>query len=159
MKKIALVGLYILFHLFILREPRTTLFSWQTEGFVQNKVEAIDQVSVKELGTRLIYVEYQTDNFEKILHYKFPFGFFFLLGIIGLILIGSDKGFYIILIGIHAFMIIVASLTFSLFVSQGVWSLVVCDMLSRYFIPLSSIGIIPLSLLAKRNLLHERKAS
>jgi|AntRauTorcE11897_2_1112592.scaffolds.fasta_scaffold00349_4 hypothetical protein len=159
MKKTALVVLYILFHLFILREPRTALFTWQTEGFVQNHVENIDQISVKELGTRLINVNYQAGDFQKILHYKFPFGFFFLLGIIGLILIGSEKNFYILLIGIHAFTAIIASLTFSLLAGQSVWLLIVCDMLSRYFIPLSSIGIIPLSLLAKRNLLHERKAS
>lgn len=159
MKKAIFVGIYILFHLFILREIRTSLFSWQTNALVQTNAQQIDEVSISDLGTRLIYIESKTDTIEKIWHYKFPFGFFFLLGMIGLILIGSDKNFYLILITIHVLAAVIATLVFSFLIYQSIWWLAVCDMISRYFIPLSSIGIIPLSLLDKRNLLHERKAS
>lgn len=159
MKKAILVGIYIVFHLFVLREVRTSLFEFQTDALVHQNITDVENLSVNKLGTRLIYLEYQSDDFEKIWHYKFPFGFFFLLGMIGLILIGSNKNFYLVLIVIHLFTAIIASLVFSFFIFQSAWWLTVCDMLSRYFIPLSSIGIIPLSLLDKRNLLHERKTS
>lgn len=159
MRKVVFVSIYILFHLFVLREVRTPLFGLQTDSLVKENITEVEHVSVSDLGTRLIYLEYKNDEFQKIWHYKFPFGFFFLLGMIGLIIIGSNKNFYLILIVIHLFTAIIASLVFSFFIFQSVWWLTVCDMLSRYFIPLSSIGIIPLSLLDKRNLLHERKAS
>lgn len=159
MKKTVLVVLYILFHLFVLREIRTAAFTWQTQSFVPEGVHQIEEVTVQKLGARLVYFEYESRFFNKVLTYKFPFGFFFLIGIIGLILIGSGKNLYLILVGIHIFTVIIASLIFSILVYHSIWWFTVVDMLTRYFIPLSSIGIIPLSLLAKRNLLHERKAS
>ncbi|MFD2532777.1 hypothetical protein [Gracilimonas halophila] len=158
MKKTVLVTIYILFHLFVLREIRTNMFAWQTQTFVSDGVPQIEEVSINNLGTRLVYIEYETEDFQKIWHYKFPFGFFFLLGMIGLILIGSNKNFYLILTAIHLIVAIIAGFIFYYLIDQSVWWLAVCDMLSRYFIPLASIGIIPLSFLEKRNLLHEEKA-
>lgn len=159
MKKAVLVGLYIMFHLFVLREVRTSFFEVQTKYLVEEGISSIETISVNGLGARLIYLEYHADDFKKIWHYKFPFGFFFLLGMIGLILLGADKNFYLIIIGVHLIVTIMCTLIFSYLIYQNVWWLAVSDMLSRYFIPLSSIGIIPLSLLFKNELAHERKAS
>jgi hypothetical protein len=158
MKKAVLVSIYILFHLFILREVRTSFFGFQADALVYENTTDIENLSVNKLGSRLIYLEYQSDDFQKVWHYKFPFGFFFLLGMVGLILIGSNKNFYLILTAIHLIVAIIAGFIFYYLIDQSVWWLAVCDMLSRYFIPLASIGIIPLSFLEKRNLLHEEKA-
>ncbi|WP_395078696.1 LPXTG cell wall anchor domain-containing protein [Gracilimonas sp.] len=75
-----------------------------------------------------------------------------------MILTGDNKNYYFTLIGIHLLVTLTAVLVFTHLVYKSVWMLAVCDLLSRYIIPLSSIGIIPLSLLEnRRNKIHEEK--
>lgn len=157
MKKIIFIVLYVALHFLIMHDVRTAVFSFQTQELTE-KIEHVENTTISKLGTRLIYFEYNSENFDKIWTYKLPFGFFFFLGIIGLILTGANKNYYFGLIGIHLLVSIAGALVFTYLVYKSVWMLAVCDLLSRYIIPLSSIGIIPLSLLEKRrNTIHEEK--
>lgn len=157
-KKIILIVLYVAVHFLIMRDVRTTAFSLQINALAEGGIEQVDNTTISKLGTRLIYFEYESQDFEKIWTYKLPFGFFFFLGIIGLILIGANKNYYFILIGIHLLISLIGALIFTFLVYKSAWMLAVSDLLSRYLIPLSSIAIIPLSLIEKRQFsVHEEK--
>lgn len=150
MKKIVLVILYVLFHIFILRGIRTALFTFQVESQLIQQVEKIENLSVFELQQRMIFLTYEKPGYTKEWEYKFPFGYFFLIAITGLILIGADKKFYMILIGIHLGSVILTSIIFAVSMYFSTWLLIVCDLLSGYLVPLSSLGIVPLAFLEKR---------
>lgn len=141
MKKILFIALYILFHLFILREVRTGLFNLQMRGAQLDKVEQIPDLYIMNLHTRLIYFEYESDDYHKVWHYKMQFGMFFLIAMIALIAIEAGWRYYLILIGTHFAVMIISSVILIFGIHQNVMFLSISDLLSRYFIPFCSIGI------------------
>ncbi len=82
--------------------------------------------------------------------YKMPFGSFFLFGTIGLILLGASRKDFGILSAIH----IVGGVVSFIFVLIGVhgWVnfLIIPDILSRYLIPVSSLGFVALTYVQKK---------
>lgn len=82
--------------------------------------------------------------------YKMPFGSFFLFGTIGLILSGTNRKEFGILSAIHVVGGVV-SFTFVFIGLQG-WAnfLIIPDLLSRYLIPVSSLGFVALTYVQKK---------
>jgi hypothetical protein len=145
-----LITAYVLFHIYLLRPVRTAIFQYQVNEKVIDAVQTSNILSFQKLDTRLVVFEYSKDNTEKLFSYKVPFGYFFFLGIIGLILIGADKTYFIVLISAHGFILIVASTIFLMNIIHNPGMLHVLDFLSTYLAPLSALGITPLSLYYKR---------
>jgi hypothetical protein len=141
MKKFAFIALYILFHLFILREIRTGIFDLQMRGAQLDRVEAIPDLSIMNLHTRLIYFEYESIDYYKVWHYKMQFGLFFLIAMIALIALGAEWRYYLILAGSHFAVMLISSVILIFGIHQNVMLLSISDLLSRYFIPFCSIGI------------------
>ncbi|MDR9417874.1 hypothetical protein [Gracilimonas sp.] len=65
MKKIIFIVLYIALHFLIMRDIRTRVFSMQTQSLAEGKIEQVENTTISKLGTRLIYFEYDTPDFEK----------------------------------------------------------------------------------------------
>lgn len=83
--------------------------------------------------------------------YKIPFGMFFLFSMIGLIMLGSRKEAFYILIVIHFLGGIISFLALIYSVPDHPYYLVIPDMIGRYLIPLLSLGLVALSYLQKKN--------
>ncbi|MDZ7807891.1 MAG: hypothetical protein U5K71_12365 [Gracilimonas sp.] len=152
LKKIIWISLYLAFHLLILSEARTSLFKYQIGGIREYAVNSNSELTINRIDTRIIDFDYpkKIDSAEKVWTYKIPFGFFFLLGIIGMILVGSDRRYYIVLLTAHFVVLLLASLVFYLSINVNTWLLVINDLLTRYFIPVISIGAVAFALLEKR---------
>ncbi|MBO6587217.1 MAG: hypothetical protein JJ953_13995 [Gracilimonas sp.] len=149
--KAVLIAAYVLFHIYLLRPVRTAIFQYQVDEKLVESVQESQYLSFQKLDTRLAVFEYSEGNSEKLFFYKVPFGSFFFLGMIGLILIGADKKFFIVLISAHSVILISASFVLMVDIVQNLSALHILDFLSTYLAPLSALGVIPLSLFYKRN--------
>lgn len=156
MKKAGFIVLYISIHFLIVRPVRTQMFLLQTRGIDRGDIEQLHDVSVQKMDVRLIYFEFKLKDHQKILHYKIPFGFFFLIGIIGLILADAKKEEFLFLIAVHGGVTILATLILWYGVYVFSWTLFVLDLISRYLVPMTSIGLIPIAFLEKYKLDNER---
>lgn len=152
LKKFILISLYLLLHFLILTDVRTALFEYQISG-VRTYYSTHDSVvTINRIDTRIIDFNYPESNktTEKVWSYKIPFGFFFLLGIIGLIIVGSDKKYYLVLLLTHFVVLLSGSLVFYLSINVNTWLLAISDLLTRYFTPAVSISVVAFALLEKR---------
>ncbi|MEX0720219.1 MAG: hypothetical protein WD059_06095 [Balneolaceae bacterium] len=133
-----------------MREIRTLLFSYQLNETLIERVENNPNLSFHQLDTRLVYFNYSSPDFQKYWHYKVPFGSFFFVSIVGLLAVGADRKYFYSIIIVHTTVLLITSAIFLLDVSTYYWLLIICDLLSRYLIPLCSIGMIPLAVIDKR---------
>ncbi|MGN8226117.1 hypothetical protein [Gracilimonas sp. BCB1] len=113
-------------------------------------VQSSQDLSLQKLDTRLAVFKYSKGNTVKLFSYKIPFGYFFFLGIIGLILIGAENKFFVVLITAHGFVLFISTLIFWMNPAQHPWMFHVLDFLSTYLAPLSALGVIPLALYHRR---------
>ncbi|MEQ8523494.1 hypothetical protein [Gracilimonas sp.] len=148
--KAGLISAYVLFHIYLLRPVRTAVFQFQVDEDFIESINESEGLSFQKLDIRLAVFEYTKDDVEKLFFYKVPFGSFFFLGIIGLILIGADAKFFGILISAHGFILLWSLIIFSMDIAQNLMLLHILDFLSTYLAPLSALGVIPLSLYYKR---------
>ncbi len=85
---------------------------------------------------------YQSDEANYIWMYKIPFGSFFLFAVLGLILVNAKKNDYLILVGIHLISGLIALLFLILGLNLQKYFLIIPDLLSRYLVPLCSLGMV-----------------
>lgn len=90
--------------------------------------------------------------------YKIPFGLFFLLPLIGLVILGTLRQDFFVLISIHLLGGIISFLALIYAIPEHPYVLIIPDMLSRYLIPLLSLGLVALSYLQKKNSTDENGA-
>ncbi|GAB5409649.1 MAG: hypothetical protein BalsKO_20140 [Balneolaceae bacterium] len=83
--------------------------------------------------------------------YKIPFGSFFLFATIGLLMIEVSKREYGILVLIHLFGGIISFLFVLMGLHVWVKFMIIPDLLSRYLLPLSSMGYVALMYLQQRS--------
>ena len=87
--------------------------------------------------------------------YKIPFGMFFLFGCLGLIALGSRNNSYMYLVGIHFIGGMLSFIGLLLALTLSFKFLIIPDLLSRYLVPLCSLGLVALSYIQKREALKE----
>lgn len=150
MKRILIIILYVSFHFTLLSSIRSAVFSFQVNGGFLNETIHSDRISITKIDKRMIWFDYHDDTFRKKLSYKISFGFYFLLGMIGLIIQNTSKEFIYMLIMVHILGILVSSILFKLSGITDYKSLIVIDLITRYLIPLFSLGLMPLSYLQKK---------
>lgn len=150
--KTILVVLFILFHFTISRSLRTAIFQFQVPASLIENIENDAQLKIYDLSARLIYIELDSKEYHRVWSYKFPFGQFFLFGMLGLLIIGADKIMYYILIGSHFIIVLLSSIVFRLDVVQN-WNLLnIPDFLSIYLAPLSAFGVVTLAFMYKKRI-------
>lgn len=148
--KVVLIITYVLFHIYLLRPVRTYIFQHQVDNEMIESVQSSQSLSFQKLDTRLAVFKYSTGNTEKFFPYKIPFGHFFFLGIIGLILFGAENKLLVLLIAAHGFILIAATVIFWMDPILYPWMFHMLDFLSTYLAPLSALGVIPLALYHRR---------
>lgn len=145
--KAGVITAYVLFHIYLIRPVRTAIFQQQVDDDMIHSVQENEHMAFQKLDTRLVVFEYAEGDVQKLFFYKVPFGSWFFVGMIGLILIGADKKYFVILIAAHAYILLSSAILFSMDVTSSILLLHLLDFLSTYLAPLSALGIIPLSLL------------
>lgn len=160
LKKIILISLYLFLHFLVMSDVRTALFQYQVSEVKTYFSTKDSGTTINRVDTRIIDFDYPIagEATDKVWTYKIPFGFFFLLGILGLIIIGSDRKYYVVLLSTHFVVLLMGSLVFYLAINVNTWLLAINDLLTRYFIPMVSISVVAFALLEKRNRIYERKA-
>lgn len=151
-KKLILVSIYLIFHFYILSDVRTHLFEFQTNGVVDYYTSQSTVTTIERIDTRIIDFNYpeSRNTTEKVWTYKIPFGFFFMLGMLGLLMIGSGKKYYLVLLTTHFVVLLTGSLVFYLSINVNTWLLAINDLLTRYINPLISIGVVAFALIEKK---------
>ena len=148
--KAGLITAYVCIHIYLLRPVRTAIFEYQVHDKIFHAVQENKQMACQKLDTRLVVFKYNHDQSEKLFYYKVPFGSWFFIGMVGLILIGADKKYFAILIAAHALILLSSAIIFSMQVTSSIHLLHLLDFLSTYLAPLSALGVIPLSYYNKR---------
>lgn len=97
---------------------------------------------------------YQPDETEYIWIYKIPFDSFFLFAMLGLVFLNAKKDDYLILTGIHFTSGLISLLFLVLGIHFQHYLLLVPDLLSRYLVPLCSLGMVGLAYLKNKGKLE-----
>lgn len=106
--------------------------------------EAVQLVSRDQSQTFNIIAEKAS---KESYYYKFQFGIFFLIPMVGLIVINADKIYYTSVVCIHLFGSILTFICFWIAVS-GVWQgIVIGDLIMLYIVPAFAMGVLPIALL------------
>lgn len=149
--KIGILLLYLLFHLTLMRTIRTAVFSIQANESIVTVMEENPNFKEFVLETRQLQVLYQNRNYEKYWSHKLPFGFFFLISISALIFVSrSWKPIYAI-VGLHFMILLISWIFLYLGAFYKPQFLAVCDLLTRYLLPIVSLGIIPVVYLQNKS--------
>ncbi len=141
LKLIAFVALYFT----VLIPVRETTMTFITK----NSLEVLKQpISVYEQGNRGITV-INTTNGERA-KARVPFGMNFFIGVIGLILIDATRKFYFIESAVQVFFGVIIASAFYFGVQGHPMALQIADMSSIYFLPLSSLFMVVLAFIEKK---------
>lgn len=158
-KKVFWIGIYLLIHFLILSDLRTNLFQFQIKGVDEYFSTTTNELSISRIDSRIIdFVQTgDTRKSAKIITYKIPFGFFFLIGLVGLIAVGANRRMYLVLILSHLAVLLLGSLVFYLSINVNTWLLAINDLFTRYFIPLISVGVVAYAVLEKKKIDGDEK--
>lgn len=113
------------------------------------KVELNNNIKIFEEGARGISV-YKMGFPEKY-KARVPFGMNFFIGFIGLILISASKKFYLIEISVQIVFGVIIFASFLYGVKGSTFFLRISDMSSVYFLPLSSLFMVVLAFIEKKD--------
>jgi len=136
-----LAVLFIAVYFFVIREVRiwlNLLVSEYSEG-----LEILPNLKVITFKTRLWIYQYSGELLN-IYTYKILFGYYFLLGFIGLTYIARDFKPYILLSIIHFVLSLICLLSLIYGLTYNANFLIITDAIVRYLIPVFSLGIVAL---------------
>lgn len=138
----AIVGVYFL----AVREARKSLVSIQ----IEKVLEFQGRSSITKIEQAPVSITFALDTFSTRL-YKISFGMFFLFGCIGLVLVESKRTDFLILVSIHLIGGIISTAFMWIGINSSSNLLIIPDALSRYFIPLCSLGLVALVYIQNKN--------
>lgn len=152
--KTLLFVLILVIYFMGIRPIRSYVVKKQLDGLMTEKElpEHVILESNTPYNATMIYIIYKHRDFQKDWNYKFPFGMFFLFALLGLVAIAGDKRFYMYLIFVHIAGVILSNIFLYVGLKYSPWLIAITDLLTRYLIPLCSMGMVPLAYLEKRKL-------
>lgn len=148
-KKLGLIIIITGIYFIGIREIRSSLNEIHYDIITaQNDVSK--DYSVKKKTTILKFDIGSTKTVENWV-FKLPFGMFFLFGCIGLVLVDSKRKDFLILVSIHLIGGIISTAFMWIGINSSSSLLIIPDALSRYFIPLCSLGLVALVYIQNKN--------
>lgn len=149
LRKILLILGFVLIYFFGVRNVRVALIDF-IQYPVNNLIENNQNLDLIRNPTTIDFISSYSESINNKYTFKFPYGMFFLFSIIGLIIIGASTNKYSILICIHFTGGLLSIIFLFLGVSSWGYFLIIPDIISRYLLPLFSLGLVALSLPKKR---------
>lgn len=156
--KALIIILVVVAYILLLRPVRNTLFDVQFNSILTEEIRAEENIEILILEERAFIAAWPDSRPDVQWQYKIPFGIYFLVSLIALVILNGSRKLYLLLTGIHAAALIVAAL---LLWAAARWSpgfLTGTDLITRYLIPFCSLALIPLAYIQKQNTENERKA-
>lgn len=135
-------------YIYILRDIRYKSSQFGLKVVEQKRESSTTEIDSYLIGTTLHLTK--SKGYSRVLKFKFPFGLFFLISILGLILIrNSEKNYFYALFFIHSCS---ALLFFALVytIPKSFYFFLLADLMSRYLVPVFSIVIVAFSYKKKR---------
>lgn len=155
-KKIALAITFVLVYFFGIREARGIIHDFHLGTVLPEEYGVFSQDFLFTSPTSVSFSFYrETDIVHKIWIYKIPFGLFFLIAVISLILLQSDKKFFSYLVFVQIFLGFLSFIGLFLAKYVSITLLSIPDLLSRYLIPLCSLGLVALAYMEQKNKISE----
>lgn len=152
LKRVVLIIGVILFYFFIFRSARVWGHDQLLGSLLPDSYGTVNSdvgfFSPSTVGFMLYRIG---ENPENGWQYKMPFGSFFLFAMIGLIAIKSGKSGYFQLIGLHLAGFIIATIAVWIALKNVTNALVITDFISRYLVPVGSLGLVAISHMQKKN--------
>lgn len=152
LKKVFIVVLVALVYFVGVRGIRSAIHNYHMGSILPDEYGEIneDLIFYSQSSVSFTFEYNSNKEFTKKM-YKIPFGMFFLFALVGLIFIGVVKQSYYYLAGIHFGGGFISFLALWYSIPNHPYFLVIPDMISRYLIPLLSLGLVALSYLQKKN--------
>lgn len=132
------VGLYFI----VVREIRISLNTFFYELITD--IEISSNLNVVKFPTRLWIYDYSFE-FAKTYTFRFAFGYYYLLGMTGLLFFSFDKRSFSYLTITHLLLTIVSLIATLIGLIRFNSFLILSDIISRYLIPSISLGIVAIS--------------
>ncbi|RNC86041.1 MAG: hypothetical protein ED557_04525 [Balneola sp.] len=151
LKKLLLLTIVVIVYFFGIRNLRSLVHDFHLGSVLPTSSGLIDGDTSLSFYSQssVSYTFYYNSDSSYTWVYKIPYGAFFLFSLLGLILIDAKRVDYLILIGIH----FTSGLISFLFLLVGInfyhYLLIVPDLLSRYLVPLFSLGLVGFAYLKK----------
>jgi hypothetical protein len=150
------VGVVVVYF-FILRPLRVEINKYIYNPIVDISIKQSEQIFMGvESNSVSNSVKWEVNNTEKYLYINVALGLQFLISVLGLVILGSNKSYYFYLIAIQVLGSLLVLLCLYLGSITAVRLLIVSDLLVRYLIPLCSYGLVLLLFIHQKQLVNER---
>ncbi len=151
-----LIITFVLIYFFGIREIRGVILDLHQGTILP---EEYGEIQNGLFFTELSSVSFSFYKKAKVIHkfwvYKIPFGLYFLLGCIGLIILYAGSKPYYYLIGIQIIGGMISFLFLLLAINISYHFIVIPDLISRYLTPLCSLGLVALTYVQQRESLKK----
>lgn len=151
---------------------------WLKKGILITSVLAVYVFLVRPVRVKLIVLIEQFFRIEEVFHietysttlnmlhayngdilnfsFKMPFGLYFILTAIGLVIFEATKKEVTIFLIVHLSVWGLAFIFFLGGITESIISLVIMDFLVRYLLPISTLGFIPFILMRRRGTIEAK---
>ena len=150
-KKLVLIFFFIAFYFFILRSGRAVLHDQLMGTLLPQEYGAIQDDLAFHSQSTVSFMIFSSQVINHGWQYKMPFGSFFLFAMIGLMGIKSRKSGYIQLTVLHAVGFVIGTMAVWIGINGFPRALILTDFISRYLVPVGSLGLVAISLMQKKN--------
>lgn len=150
-KKVIHIAILLTAYLVIIRPLRTNLLLIQREPIMLALEDNPKQVLDNYHSTSVTFRYYWIGRERKVL-YKIPFGRYFLLTTVFLIVFGFPRLYYVYLFGFHGLILIVSYIILIYGLGGLLILLTTLNFITHYITPISSFGILILAQLEKQNI-------
>ncbi len=145
LKKSVLITSVIAIYVFLIRPVRVKLIELIEEFF---KIEETFHIEIYSTSLNMLYA-YGDEVLD--FSFKMPFGLFFVITAIGLVIFEAKKKEVFILLLAHFSIWSLASVFFLAGLKESMISLIIMDFLVRYLLPICTLGFIPFILMQRRS--------
>lgn len=150
--KLSIIALIFIVYIFAVRPIRSSI-NFAVSNSLEPSISKVEDLKLIKRNTQIWIYQYQNEM-RTIFTFKFPFGFFFLLGLIGLLIFSAKKEYYYLLVSVHFLAIILSLICIYLGLKSPKFLYSIMDFISRYFLPLASLGIVALQLQDRKDSRH-----
>lgn len=152
-KKALIIIVFSLIYFLGIREARAFLHGLHLGTILPDEYGVFDEgisFDNKSSVSFSFYTNFDSDEVSRVWSYKIPFGLFFLLAVLGLILLDSETKYYYYISVIQLIALIFSIIGLLLAKSLSAKFLVIPDIISLYLLPLCSLGLVALVFIAKK---------
>ncbi len=153
--RILFLVIILVFQLTVSREIRSHLFETIiSKNNTYSNYGYHERILPINIGKRVATLQVYFNESSKNVSVKLPFGMYFIFGILVMIMTGAKNTYYKYMVSVHAiiFLVLIPTIYAGLYFYPTL--LLIVDFMSRYMIPLISLGIVAIQLANQHLITH-----